>query len=292
MAKIVNLVKLLKLKDLGESDKSDECKRLANNSADYQVHGNNIIIGGEADLSLEWQERQDASIERYEAASYNQNEAIPRLFGCFIAIGHQDEDIILDIGCGVEPRVPLYMRDLDPKNFFGLEPLKKLVARDFPCLVGAVAEEIPLKDATVDSLLLATSMDHIEKIDIALKEMLRVLKPDGRILVWTGLYDVEFLAHAKSFYPIVFGGSLARRVVRSLLLPLEFTLFLCRLAERKRRMALGIALDDVHFRYYSRQRITADIEACSLKITRTIVVPGSTSMFIEAQKSSEQYKQN
>lgn len=245
------------------------------------VNGSNILVAQDAHASADWREKQVDSISRYEKKTYNRDESIPLLFGGFISVGNERRDVILDIGCGITPGLPVYVRELGLENYIALEPLTKPISRSFPCFVGAVAEAIPLRDACVDAVVLATSMDHIEDIELAAKEMLRVLKPNGRLLVWVGLYEPEALARAKTFYPIAFASSWLMRIVRSVLLPVDYARLLLKIADRKRRLERGIPIDSAHCRYYTEERIRDALQSWGLRVSREVVVPGSASMFLE-----------
>lgn len=140
-------------------------------------NGNNLIYAGNG--SREWTERQHESIERYADESYEEDPTQGQMFGNFIATGIDREDVVLDIGSGLFPDLPHYVAQLGLKRFLAIEPLTTPVDRSYPCLVGAVAERIPLKDGSVDAVLFATSLDHIEAEDEAIEEVKRVLKPGG-----------------------------------------------------------------------------------------------------------------
>ncbi len=187
------------------------------------------------------------------------------------------------MGCGLDKLLPNYVKQLGLHAYLAMEPLSVPVVRDFSCLVGAVAENIPLKDDTIGAAIFATSLDHIEKAKDAIAEVDRVLKPDGSMYFWIGLHDPWLLAEAKSFGPIVNRGSIVKRIARIAAAPAEYGYLLYRMWRRGRRLAKGISLDHAHCKYYTKANIEADMKSYGLSITRSLLVPNSSSIFIEAR---------
>lgn len=229
--------------------------------------------------SAEWLALQAGAENRYQSHDYNVAELpILHLFGGFIAVGLDPDSVVLDIGCGLTPTQPAYVAQLGLSHYIGLEPLPVTPFRHYPCLVGAMAENIPLKDNTVDTAIFATSLDHIEDEDAAIAETLRVLKPDGRILFWQGLYEPRVQAAAKTFEPIFHGSWW-----RPLAAPIEYAYFALRMRKLRHKLANGIPLDNVHARYYTRERFEASLKRWGLSMVREVLVPGSASLFAEAR---------
>ncbi len=238
-------------------------------------NGNLVYEAGGSD---EWKQLQDGAENRYQAHEYNLAEMpILHLLGGFIAVGLDPEAIVLDIGCGLTPKPPAYVEQLGLSHYAGLEPLPVTPYRSYPCLVGAMAEKIPLKDDSIDVAIFATSLDHIEEEDAAITETLRILKPGGRIIFWQGLYEPRVQAAAKTFEPIFHG-----RWWRPFAAPAEYLHFALRMRKLRTKMARGIPLDNVHARYYTRERFDASLSRWQLKKTREVLVPGSCSLFAEA----------
>lgn len=102
------------------------------------------------------------------------------LFGAYTEIyGHGR---ILDIGCG--PRgLPSYLATRRPALVYGLEPLPLLEQPSFAVARG-FNEFLPWDDAQFDTVVSGTSLDHVLSLEASLAEVSRVLKPDGRYLVW------------------------------------------------------------------------------------------------------------
>ena len=98
--------------------------------------------------------------------------------------------IVLDVGIGSGLNIPFYdMTKID--KVIGLDPsvelnnLAKDVAKEHQVDVEFIlcgAENIPLPDNHVDTVLVTYTMCTIPEVMDANKEMLRVLKPDGRLI--------------------------------------------------------------------------------------------------------------
>jgi ubiquinone/menaquinone biosynthesis C-methylase UbiE len=98
--------------------------------------------------------------------------------------------IVLDVGIGSGLNIPFYdMTKID--KVIGLDPsvelnnLAKDVAKEHNINIDFIlcgAEDIPLPDNHVDTVLVTYTMCTIPEVMEANKEMLRVLKPEGRLI--------------------------------------------------------------------------------------------------------------
>lgn len=109
------------------------------------------------------------------------------------------EGTVLEVGIGSGLNLPLYGAQVS--RVFGLEPSPKLVAMarraarhvSLPTvLLEGSAEEIPLEDRCVDSIVMTWVGCSIPNTVRALHEMRRVLRPGGRLL---------FVEHGRSPEP-------------------------------------------------------------------------------------------
>jgi ubiquinone/menaquinone biosynthesis C-methylase UbiE len=96
---------------------------------------------------------------------------------------------VLEVGIGSGLNLPLYGADVS--QVIGLDPSSKLLtmtskkvgsARIAVDLVEGSAEAVPLDDRSVDTVVTTWTMCSIPDIERALREMHRVLRPDGRLL--------------------------------------------------------------------------------------------------------------
>jgi ubiquinone/menaquinone biosynthesis C-methylase UbiE len=99
------------------------------------------------------------------------------------------EGRVLEIGIGTGLNLPLYPAQVE--QVIGLDPSPRLLAMarrvSHPGFghvefIDGSAEEIPLEDASVDTVLTTWTLCSIPDVSRALGEMRRVLRPDGRLL--------------------------------------------------------------------------------------------------------------
>ena len=100
------------------------------------------------------------------------------------------EGVVLDVGIGSGLNIPFYdMNKID--KVLGLDPSEELnniakgVAEENEVNIDFMlcgAEDIPLPDNHVDTVLITYTMCTIPEVIEANKEMLRVLKPEGRLI--------------------------------------------------------------------------------------------------------------
>lgn len=107
------------------------------------------------------------------------------LFSCFMA-GYLTGSV-LDVGCGPYP-VPSYLSDYPLKNISGLDPLDPISPHPFQYVKG-FCEYLPWKDESFESVIVATSLDHVLVPDQCMKEISRVLTKGGKFLVWVSFMD-------------------------------------------------------------------------------------------------------
>jgi ubiquinone/menaquinone biosynthesis C-methylase UbiE len=229
----------------------------------------------------DWRARQDASVRRYASEHYNEDPRPARMFGNFIGTTLTDRDsAVLDIGCGISPKLPLYVDELGLTNYVGLDPLDGPETRAYRWLK-AMAEKLPFEAASIDAVLFATSFDHIANAAQAIEEARRVLKPGGRVYMWQGLYDPIMIARAKTFEPsMAYGFPLGPLFIAS-----EGILVMKRMWKRRRDMAKGNRIDAVHERWFTRTGLMHAFDQWGFTILRWLEPPGLASAFVEASDS-------
>lgn len=251
-----------------------------------RVTGNNVLCEAGADQSEEWLRQQTESIDRYSDDSYEEDRTLATLFGNFIAVSLDRTMPVLDVGCGLFPDEPSYVSDLALPHYIGMEPIPRVVERDYLCLVGAVAEAVPVKDGTLGAAIFSTSLDHIETVHEAIADVCRALAPKGRLFFWNGMHDPHLLAEAKNFGNIVNRSHGWRKAARIIGAPLEYAALYRRMAKNRRFLAEGRPLDHAHVRYFTTDTISPAMTSYGLEIVRQILVPGSNAHFIEARPKS------
>jgi len=131
---------------------------------------------------------------------------------------------VLEVGLGSGLNIPLYTDAVE--HLFGLEPLEGLRERARPLaeaapfpveLMDASAEDIPLEDNSIDTVVSTWTLCSIPDIETALLEMRRVLKPGGRLLFMEHGHapDPEVVKWQKRLRPVftrLAGCDLNRRI--------------------------------------------------------------------------------
>lgn len=263
----------------------------------FERHGNTFLFTPppaqsvdhpETDLaaSSEWKRQQDESIGRYQDDSYEADGTLGELFGGFIAATLDRDGPVVDIGCGLHPILPHYVKHLALQQFIGIEPLSIIVDRGFICLAGVMAEQIPLKSGVANAAIFATSLDHIEDAPGAIKEVLRVLKPGAPLYFWLGVHDPHILAEAKTFGVVHNHSRGLRKWTRIFLAPYEHLHLWRAMKRRERDLSNGVKLDNAHVRYHQMKTIDDEMAGYGLQIVRRVLVPGSSSAFAEARAIS------
>lgn len=89
---------------------------------------------------------------------------------------------LLDVGCGTKPYAPLFAQYVD--EHVGVDHPDSphaLTAVD----VLATAYDIPLENASFDTALLTEVLEHLERPEDALREVGRLLRPEGAVILTT-----------------------------------------------------------------------------------------------------------
>jgi ubiquinone/menaquinone biosynthesis C-methylase UbiE len=93
---------------------------------------------------------------------------------------------VLDVGCGDGRFLPARGVGLD------VDPERLRSARErSPFVVRADAQALPFPDRTFDTVYALRALNDIGEVDRALAEAARVLRPDGRLLVYTRARPAE-----------------------------------------------------------------------------------------------------
>lgn len=95
---------------------------------------------------------------------------------------------VVDLGMGTGLVAQEVLRITgQPERLIGVDPSPGMMAQarlpaEVSCRLGR-AEEIPVPDASVDFLVMGYALRHISDFSVACRELRRVLKPGGRLLV-------------------------------------------------------------------------------------------------------------
>ena len=100
------------------------------------------------------------------------------------------EGVVLDIGIGSGLNIPFYNKT-KIKQLYGLDPSKELLDIAKPIakenqmkieFLQCSAENIPLPDKSIDTVLITYTMCTIPDVALSNSEIMRVLKDDGKLL--------------------------------------------------------------------------------------------------------------
>ncbi len=84
---------------------------------------------------------------------------------------------VLDVGCGVKPYFPFFAT---AREYVGVD----LVETEHADLVGSV-EQLPVEDGAFDIVLCIQVLEHVDDPARAIRELHRVTRPGGRVLLST-----------------------------------------------------------------------------------------------------------
>jgi ubiquinone/menaquinone biosynthesis C-methylase UbiE len=105
------------------------------------------------------------------------------------AIIEYSKGIVLDVGCGNKPFYPYIKKRIE--QYIGLEHKDSIHAKDKAEILGS-ADDIPLPDNHIDTVLLTQVIEHVEDPARVLKEIRRVLKMKGILIIaWPFLYPIH-----------------------------------------------------------------------------------------------------
>ena len=103
-----------------------------------------------------------------------------RVFGAYVGVFSSGR--LLDIGSGAK-RIPSYLAGYPTDLLSLLDPLEAEIA--FPCeFARGFNEFLPWPDASFDTVISGTSLDHVLSLEKSLEEVVRVLRPGGHYVVW------------------------------------------------------------------------------------------------------------
>ena len=142
------------------------------------------------ELLAAWHLTQQRALPYYEANDRASCSSVDRddvrRFQRFMNLSGKN---VLDIGSG-SFRLPGYADGTSHyadgrgwAQFIGLDPIPPSKPPDFP-LVVATGERLPFRDGSLDSVILATSLDHALDVSTTLAEIYRVLSVHGEIFFW------------------------------------------------------------------------------------------------------------
>lgn len=112
-----------------------------------------------------------------------------------ITLDYITGNTIVDVGCGEGITLGKIIERFPDKDVRGLDSNPKNISicksYNLPVIQGNV-NELPFDDKSVDTCVFMEVIEHLEHPDKALKELSRVLRPNGRLII-VFPYDVNML---------------------------------------------------------------------------------------------------
>ncbi|WBB78050.1 methyltransferase domain-containing protein [Micromonospora sp. WMMD882] len=91
---------------------------------------------------------------------------------------------VLDLGSGTGRWAQAFTAWYDRVEVVAVEPAEAMRARSvYRPVVAGDAEHVPLRDGSVDAVWLSTVVHHVPDLTRAARELRRVLRPGGRVLI-------------------------------------------------------------------------------------------------------------
>jgi SAM-dependent methyltransferase len=88
----------------------------------------------------------------------------------------------LDIGCGNGVITTYFGKMIEAENIYGVDPVEQKPLEGIVITKGT-AEKLPYPDNNFDFITALVSLHHIKDLDTAVKELYRVMKPGGYLLI-------------------------------------------------------------------------------------------------------------
>lgn len=134
---------------------------------------------------IKWSLAQNSGLVSYtllpQASLSDEDNPGGVAFSRYILAQRTTGEVVVDVGCGPLTWPSYFPKDWRNKTAVGIDPFESRFAGRF---VNGTGEFIPLKNASVDNVLAATSLDHTLDIRKTLKEAARILRLGGRLIIW------------------------------------------------------------------------------------------------------------
>ncbi|MBN1457812.1 MAG: class I SAM-dependent methyltransferase [Sedimentisphaerales bacterium] len=152
----------------------------------------------------DWEERIESRIKEEENFASPRIEIIEKLLDYDFA---EKKILVVGAGTGAEffnlNKKRAQVHALEP-NADAIDILKAKCAKhniDPEFVTKGVAETMPYSDGTFDFVYCYTVLEHVQNVERAVHEMVRVTKTGGRIFIQTPNYRMPYEPHYKIFMP-------------------------------------------------------------------------------------------
>lgn len=213
-------------------------------------------------------EKQENSLEEYNETHEKEQHSpiikhLMNEFQSLIALHTIMNNIngtILDVGCGISKKYPLYFDKLKNSTltYIGLDPFEvNQREREYMFINGKFEGLHKYLEIKFDYLLFSTSLDHFENLDAVRNEIQKVLKPQGLVFFWVGLHDGNIvarqsLAHSFKNFNILNKLEVIKTIIK---IPLQILRTYLSILKREDKLKQNIPLDNLHFHYFTKSSL-------------------------------------
>lgn len=141
----------------------------------------------------EWKQVQQEYVSRSQRESDEWYlECLKRVANAF-QLFHKAKGVILDLGCGIG------LEDRVKKGYSYLEGSTEIVSVDPEVnvhrnpFIRGVAENLPFRNKTFDTILIVATLDHLFDVEKAIEECSRTLKVGGEVAIFQKVYSQQSL---------------------------------------------------------------------------------------------------
>lgn len=108
---------------------------------------------------------------------------------------------IIDIGSG--PNTPFYTflikNGFDIRSYTAIDPLSELEGKNIKFIKPPVIKNIPVKTNSLDYVIAIAFIEHIDNPKEVMSEMMRIVKPGGKVIVTTPTPKAKLLLELLSY---------------------------------------------------------------------------------------------
>ena len=173
-----------------------------NNYENWEIFNHKKYINANEEKKREI--RLNTCLARYEIENDSKFSWLKKYFFSKIKKNELENKIVLDIGCFTGGRLISWAEQYKFKKSYGIDinPIFKIAGEEFSKKKNidaeffvAKGEELPFKDNTFDFIVSTDTFEHVQNLEVTMKECFRVLKKDGKLLAVFPQFLQPFESH-------------------------------------------------------------------------------------------------